>query len=47
MGIMPISTCILAYFFLHETLGWDDFIGMIFVMTSIIIGTHQPKKSEH
>lgn len=44
MGIMPISTCILAYFSLNETLGWDDLTGMILVVTSIMIGTHHPLK---
>lgn len=42
MGVMPISTCILAYFALNEILGWDDLIGMILVIISIFIGTHQP-----
>ncbi|HEV2524293.1 MAG TPA: DMT family transporter [Gammaproteobacteria bacterium] len=44
MGIMPISTCILAYFALNEILGWDDLTGMILVIISIIIGTRKPMK---
>lgn len=44
MGIMPISTCILAYFALNETLGWDDLTGMILVIISIIIGTQKSLK---
>ncbi len=46
MGIMPISTCILAYFVLNEILNWDDLIGMILVIASIIIGTHHPLKKK-
>jgi drug/metabolite transporter (DMT)-like permease len=46
MGVMPISTCILAYFALNEILGWDDLIGMILVIISIIIGTHNPLKKQ-
>jgi drug/metabolite transporter (DMT)-like permease len=41
MGIMPISTCILAYFYLNEILSWDDLLGMIFVIVSIIVGTRK------
>ncbi|HQZ87283.1 MAG TPA: DMT family transporter [Gammaproteobacteria bacterium] len=44
MGIMPISTCILAYFVLNEILGLDDLIGMLLVIISIIIGTRHPMK---
>jgi drug/metabolite transporter (DMT)-like permease len=44
MGIMPISTCILAYFMLNEILGWDDLTGMVLVIISIIIGTRPQLK---
>lgn len=47
MGIMPISTCILAYFALNEIVGWDDLIGMILVIISIIIGTRHPMKKHN
>lgn len=46
MGLMPISTCILAYFTLNEILGWDDLVGMILVVISIFIGTHRPTKKQ-
>lgn len=41
MGIMPISTCILAYFCLNEVLSWDDLLGMTFVIVSIVVGTRR------
>jgi len=47
MGIMPISTCILAYFTLNEILGFDDLIGMILVIISIIVGTRHPMKKHN
>jgi len=46
MGVMPISTCILAYFFLNEVLGWEDLIGMVFVIGSIVIGTRRVSSLE-
>jgi drug/metabolite transporter (DMT)-like permease len=39
VGVMPISTCMLAYFFLNEVFSWFDMLGMTFVIVSILIGT--------
>lgn len=43
MGVMPISTCVLAYFFLQERIDLEDWLGMFFVLASIIIGTQHSK----
>lgn len=37
-GVMPVATTILAMLFLGESLRWCDLFGMLFVLTSIIIG---------
>lgn len=42
-GVMPVSTCALAFVFLGDSFTFFDFLGLIFVMLSIVIGT---KKTE-
>lgn len=39
LGIMPISTCLIAYFFLSETLSLYELLGMVCVIASIYLGT--------
>ncbi len=41
MGVMPISTTLLAYLFLNETLTLYDSLGMLFIMSSLFLGTYQ------
>jgi len=44
MGIMPISTCLLAYIFLNEPMLITDYLGMFFVLISIVVGTYSFKR---
>lgn len=37
-GVMPVATTLLALYFLQETLGWYDIIGMGCVVGSILLG---------
>lgn len=43
MGVFPISTTLLAFLFLQETLNLWDSIGIVCVMVSIFVGTLQRK----
>lgn len=41
IGIMPISTSVLAYFFLEEMISWCEILGMLCVLLSIYVGALQ------
>ena len=39
-GILPVATAVLAAFFLGESMTFQDFAGMFFILLSIILGAY-------
>jgi drug/metabolite transporter (DMT)-like permease len=37
-GLVPVITCLLSWAFLHETFGWYEGVGMLFVFAALLLG---------
>lgn len=47
IGVMPIGTSVLAYFFLHESLSAFEIVGMALILAAIYVGTHMPFRQSY
>jgi drug/metabolite transporter (DMT)-like permease len=41
-GVMPVSTTLLAFLFLNESIGYNEILGMILVIVAIVVGCKAP-----
>lgn len=41
-SVMPVATTLLAVLFLGEHFGWTEFLGLSFVLISILVGVYEP-----